>query len=91
MRPERVRERESFAVASVAEFAAGMIEVGARTRPLFTTWRDDPMLTTETGRAGARPFGWRFCLAALLGALTGATLFPRPAKGQAKEQEKRKI
>ncbi len=26
--------------------------------------------------------GWRFGLAALLGALAGATLFPRPAKGR---------
>lgn len=29
--------------------------------------------------------GWRFGLAALLGALAGATLFPRPAKGRARD------
>lgn len=36
----------------------------------------------QDDRAAGRRSGWRFGLAALLGALAGATLFPRPAKGR---------
>ncbi|WP_156635602.1 hypothetical protein [Methylobacterium sp. Leaf123] len=44
------------------------------------------MPTTETGPAGAGDKRWRFGLAALIGALAGAMLFPRPAKGQAERK-----
>jgi len=40
------------------------------------------MPTTETGTAGTQSKRWRLGLAALIGALAGAMLFPRPAKGQ---------
>jgi hypothetical protein len=40
------------------------------------------MPTTETGAAGRQSKRWRLGLAALIGALAGAMLFPRPAKGQ---------
>lgn len=40
------------------------------------------MPTTQTGNSGPRRKPWRLGLAVLLGALAGATLFPRPAKGR---------
>ncbi|AMB44031.1 hypothetical protein Y590_03922 [Methylobacterium sp. AMS5] len=43
------------------------------------------MPTTETGTAGTQGKRWRFGLAALIGALAGAMLFPRPARGGAGE------
>jgi hypothetical protein len=43
------------------------------------------MPTTETGTSGARGKRWRFGLVALIGALAGATLFPRPARGRTGE------
>lgn len=46
----------------------------------------------STESAGApRRGGWRFGLAALLGALAGATLFPRPAKGGASGDTKGRL
>jgi len=73
-------------VASVAGFAAGMIDVGGEDAiPPHGLTRGDPMPTTETGTAGARGERWRFGLAALIGALAGATLFPRPARGRTRE------
>lgn len=43
------------------------------------------MPTTGTGTAGDPRKPWRFVLAALLGALAGATLFPWPARGGARD------
>ncbi|PXW55543.1 hypothetical protein BY998_11827 [Methylobacterium sp. B4] len=51
-----------------------------------------PMEQRPTGAAGTpRRGGWRFGLAALLGALAGATLFPRPAKGAASSDTKGRL